>query len=92
MNVVAIGRVNGQFRGRQPEYQPAAAAIDMGKFQHITKKRTVGIRVRAVDDCVRAVDHVASSRPGISPDRSMLSVPVGRQSEELILPGVLPAE
>jgi len=52
-------RMDRRFCWRQAEDEPAVPNIDGTKLQNIGKERTVGFRVRAVEEDVRSEDHEA---------------------------------
>src|SRR5262245_15821234 len=58
---VFFGRMQRDFRTRKPENKPAAANINMRKFQHVTEEGAIGFGVAAVDDYVCAGDHDCDS-------------------------------
>jgi len=57
VRLTPLGGVDGDFRRRQRENQPAAAGVDVGQLQDVPKERAVGVGILAVDDRVSAVDH-----------------------------------
>jgi hypothetical protein len=52
----AIGRVNAGLGGRQRKDEPAAADVDGAKVENITEKGSVGLRVVAIQEDMRACD------------------------------------
>jgi len=54
---VMVGRVDGHFRGRQCEDQPAPANIHGTEAQDVSKERPVGVGVLAVQQNVSPCDH-----------------------------------
>src|SRR5678815_1770759 len=52
-----------RYLGRwKSEDQPSTANVDVGEAQHIAEECAIRFSIGAVDDDVRAVDHVWSSR------------------------------
>jgi hypothetical protein len=49
--------MHGKLRGRKTEDQPAASRIDMVESEHVGQERSIGVRIAAEQDDVRAVDH-----------------------------------
>jgi hypothetical protein len=50
MQIVLLGWVDSDFRGRQSEDQPSIAHVDVRQMEHVPKERAVGIRILAVND------------------------------------------
>jgi hypothetical protein len=50
VHVVSFRGMNGNFGGRQPEYEPSTARIDTWEPQHIADEVTVFFRLRTIDD------------------------------------------
>jgi hypothetical protein len=57
MVTVRITGVNGDFGGRKAEDEPAFTDVYESELENVAQERTIGIRVGAVDDRMRANDH-----------------------------------
>jgi len=57
-----FGRVQGQFRGRQLEDQPATASVDVAVSEHVSEEVAIRFRIAAEHDDVAAHDHVSTLR------------------------------
>src|SRR5690242_15490636 len=72
-----------ELRGRQREDQPSPAGVDRVELEHITKERTCGGRVVAVDDRVDPGDHRQASLPASHCSR-MIVLPSAIRPSEII--------
>src|SRR2546425_1173152 len=61
LDVVLVGRMDGNFRGRQSKDQPALTYIDFGKFEDVAQESAIGIGILTIDDRMCADDHVRIS-------------------------------
>src|SRR5687768_15049364 len=64
MQVIFIRRMDGDFRRRQSEDEPAVADIDVRQLQDVPEELAVGRGIRAVDDGMRPSDHGKSLLAG----------------------------
>jgi len=61
VDVVLVGWMHGYLRRLECKDQPSAAHVDVCQSEHIAQERAVSISTRAVDDGVRADDHLTFS-------------------------------
>jgi len=54
---VVVGRMRGQFGGRQGEDEPAVAGVDRRELEHVSDECTNRVSVLGEDDCAGAGDH-----------------------------------
>src|ERR1700722_2201159 len=67
MSTVVLRRMNGDLGGRQREDEPIMTGIHGGIAEYVSKERSIGRGVFAVDDYVRTEDHrcmVRTDAPG----------------------------
>src|ERR1035437_2152429 len=57
MDVVAVRRMNGDFRWGKAENKPPMPGVDAGELEEIAQKGTVWLRILAVDNRMRAGNH-----------------------------------
>jgi hypothetical protein len=62
--IVTRGGVEGGLARRQGKDQPAMPSVDRVKAKHVAKKITVGLRVLAVKNKMRSIDH--ETPPGVT--------------------------
>src|SRR5262249_7246503 len=60
MAAVLFGRMHGNLGRWKREDQPAAAGVDMGKFDAVAQKGTLPLRSATIDDRVGTDDHVGA--------------------------------
>jgi hypothetical protein len=57
---VAASRMNAHFSGRQLEDEPSTTRIDGAKVENVAKEGAIRVRILAVEQKMRAVDHRGS--------------------------------
>ena len=57
MSVVCLGRVEGRLGRRKAEDQPSITSVRKRESQDVAKKSAIGLRILALDDYVRTIDH-----------------------------------
>src|SRR5688572_6071110 len=83
MQVIFIRRMDGDFRRRQSEDEPAVADIDVRQLQDVPEELAVGRGIRAVDDGMRSSDHGKSllvGRDSVEPNGITSVLRAARQS------------
>src|SRR6185312_10662123 len=73
---VLVGGMDGHLRRRQPEDEPPTTDVDVRQMKDVAQETAIRLWFRAVDDRMRADDHVGPPSilivpPGVTPPASV---------------------